>query len=173
MRDGAGTAINNADLSGSKIGSINHVMLFVGSNRKRLFPEINALLVLARLQIVNRDTRVPLRNFRLAVHIALGRNIDFTQGLINRYIGGTQLRVCHFFMQLNGLLNSESFGIDSFQRSRVQRRYVEATTFGIQLHIHARISRATGTSKVNLLNNLVALQVEHSNAARTRNKCFP
>ena len=173
MRDEAGTTVNNADLSGGKIGSINHVMLFVGSNRQRLFPEINALLVLARLQIVNRDTRVPLRNFCLAVHIALGRNIDFAQGLINRYIGGTQLRVRHFFIQLNGLLNSESVGIDSLQRSRVQRRYVEATTFGIQLHIHARISRAIGTSKVNLLNNLVALQVEHGNAARTRNKCFP
>ena len=49
MRDGAGTTVNNADLSGGKIGSINHVMLFVGSNRQRLFPEINALLVLARL----------------------------------------------------------------------------------------------------------------------------
>ena len=173
MRDGAGTTVNNADFSGGKIGSVNHVMLFVGSNRKRLLPEVNALLIFARLQIVNRDTGVSLRNFRLTVHIPLGRHIDFTQRLINRYVGGTQLRVRHFFMQLDSLLDGESFGINNLQRSRIQRRYVEATAFGIQLHIHTRISRAIGPSKVNLLNNLVALQVKHSNAARTRYECFP
>ena len=119
---------------------------------ERLGAELDELLELAGGQVVHGDTGVD------TLH-ALGRDVDFAQGVVHSNVGGANLNGGVLTLSLDGLLNLEGLSVHDEELATGALGNVQLAA--AQEHVHAHVAGATvGCAfELNLL-NLLGLQVD-------------
>ena len=144
-------AVNHAHLAGAEVGHVHQVVRLIVIERERLGAEGDELLELVGGRVVDGHAGVR------ALH-ALGGDVNFVLGVVNRDVGGANLAVL-IALHRDGLLDLEGLGVDHEEFAAGAFGHVQLAA--VHQNVHADVAgTAIGCAlKLNLL-NLLGLQID-------------
>ena len=144
-------AVNHADLAGAEVGHVHQVVRLIVIERERLGAEGDELLELVGGRIVHGYTGVR------ALH-ALGGDVNFVLGVVNRDVGGANLTLS-VALGVEAALYLEGLGVDDENLAAGTLGNVQLTAVNQDVHADVAGAAVGCAFELDLL-NLLGLQVD-------------
>ena len=144
-------AVNHAHLAGAEVGHVHQVVRLIVIERERLGAEGDELLELVGGRIVHGYTGVR------ALH-ALGGDVDFVLGVVNRDVGGANLTLS-VALGVEAALYLEGLGVDDENLAAGTLGNVQLTAVNQDVHADVAGAAVGCAFELDLL-NLLGLQVD-------------
>ena len=157
------TAVNHADLAGAEVRDVHQVVRLVVVQRECLGADRDELLELVGGRVVDGHAGVR------ALH-ALGGDVNFVLGVVNRDVGGANLTL-GVALGVEAGLYLEGLGVHDEELAAGALGHVQLAAIEEQVHADVAGAAVGCTFELNLL-NLLGLQVDSGYEEATGDECL-